>query len=516
MKLKYVALRIFSSLIALSLFSVYTFPGRTQGNSSDETGGYILTGAYSVDGQTVTYSGDKTISSTKSSQNVVLGKNGGVLYMDGVTLNKTGDYTNGDGSDFYAVNAVAAAKSASKICLSNATIDSKAQGANNLFASGKNSKIYAYKVNIESTKNSSRGIDATYNGTVVASDLDIYTQGDHGAAVATDRGNGNISVSNSKLATSGKGSPLIYSTGVIEVNNVSGEATGSQIVGMEGLNTTRIKNSVLTGANAKASESVYNGVMLYQSTSGDSSEGTANFEASDSTLTSKIESGSMFYVTNTIANIELKNTKLDFDSDKCYLLYAAGNDASNGWGKVGSNGGDVTVSATNQTLSGKVLCDGVSTVNMYLKNSTWTGSTVNDTTYTGSGKGINVYLGEGAVWNVNIPCTINNLYISSGAKVNGIDNLTIKGNKSNDYDGSGTKAISDFTIDRADFNSYYNISEVADEEEKEEASSEDDTTNSTNDVSNSDYTVIYICVGAAVAVILAGYIIWWIKKKNKK
>lgn len=516
MKIKHSVLRTFSAFVALSLFSIYAAPEKYQGKSASDSDSYNLTGAYSVDGRTVTYSGDKTISSAASGQNVVLAKNGGILYMDGTTLNKTGDYTNSDGSDFYAVNAVAASKSASKIYLSNAKIDSKAQGANSLFASGDNSKIYAYKVNIKNAKNSSRGVDATYNGTVIASDLDVFTQGEHCAAIATDRGSGNVSVNNSELATSGSGSPLIYSTGTIEVNNVEGEATGSQLAGIEGLNTTRIKNSVLTGANAKASEPVYNGVMIYQSTSGDSSKGTANFEASDSTLTSRIESGSMFYVTNTTANIALQNTKLNFNSNKCNLIYAAGNDASNGWGKVGSNGGNVTFSASDQTLSGNVLCDGISTVNMYLKNSKWTGSTINDTTYKGSGKGINLYLGKDAVWDVSAPCTINNLYLSSGAKVNGIENVTIKGTTSSDYDGNGIKSVSNFTIDRADFNSYYNISEKADQEEKEEESLEDDPSNTSDDANKLNYTVTFIFAGVALAIILTGVIIWLVRRKNKK
>ena len=496
-------------------------------SSSDETGGYTLTGAYTADGETVTYSGDSTITSDTAGENVVLAQNGAVLTMDGVTLNKTGDYTDGDGSDFYAVNAVVAAKSASTVYLSNAEITSQARGANNLFASGEGSTLYAYNVKIHSTSNSSRGIDATYGGTVVGYLLDIATEGEHCAAIATDRGSGYISVANSTLSTAGSGSPLLYSTGTIEVENVTGEATGAQIVGMEGLNTVRIKNCDLTGANAKASEPVYNGVIIYQSTSGDSSAGTAVFEATDSTLTSKITSGSMFYITNTTAEITLQNTVLNFDSDACYLLYAAGNDGSNGWGSAGSNGATVTFTGVNETLSGNILCDGTSTLNFYLKDSTWDGSVVNDTTYTGDGEGVSIYLGDGAVWNVTEACTVENLYVSSGATVNGLDNVTVTGTRQTDWDGSSITGTSDFTVDRTAFNTYFNVSDTKTETTTDttaettaaattaETETEMETSQASETVQQGTSVWVYVVIAVA-AIAVCGIVVGVRRKKGGK
>ena len=169
--------------------------------------------------------------------------------------------------------------------------------------------------------------------------LAISTAGDHSAALATDRGGGNISLTNSSLFTAGSGSPLLYSTGNVQVDNVKGTATGSQIAGMEGLNTILIKNSRLTSevTGKTASDPVANGVIIYQSTSGDAEAATgetAEFEAENSTLASDIQEGSMFYLTNTTANVVLKNTTLDFDSDAANLLTIGGNDANN-WGTPG-------------------------------------------------------------------------------------------------------------------------------------------------------------------------------------
>jgi hypothetical protein len=103
------------------------------------------------------------------------------------------------------------------------------------------------------------------------------------------------------------------------VDNVTGTASGSQIAGMEGLNTILIRNSQLSSTltGATASDPIADGVILYQSTSGDAESATgeaATFQAVDSTLTSAIQSGAMFYVTNTTANVVLSGTTLDFDS----------------------------------------------------------------------------------------------------------------------------------------------------------------------------------------------------------
>jgi hypothetical protein len=67
--------------------------------------------------------------------------------------------------------------------------------------------VYANSDTIATTADNSRGLDATYGGTIVANDMKITTQGDHCAAIATDRGGGDISVTNSTLSTAGSGSP---------------------------------------------------------------------------------------------------------------------------------------------------------------------------------------------------------------------------------------------------------------------------------------------------------------------
>lgn len=202
-------------------------------------------------------------------------------------------------------------------------ITASSSGSNGVFATDSGTAL-VNDTSIETMADNSRGLDATYGGTISANKITADTQGGHSAIVATDRGGGSISLADATLSTAGSGSPLLYSTGDIQVNNVSGTSSGSQIAGMEGLNTILIKDSTLesTVTGKTASDPIANGTIIYQSTSGDAEASTgehATFQSVDSTLSSAIGSGSMFYFTNTTADVVLQNTELDFDTDAATL-----------------------------------------------------------------------------------------------------------------------------------------------------------------------------------------------------
>ena len=353
-------------------------PGNPQdGKGGPNTQSYDYTGTLSgkltADGEEVS-SDNEAISTSTVDENAALVENGGTLKITNGKLQKSGDDTNGDNCNFYGINSILlAVGEKSKAYISNSALASNSEGSNAIFATD-GASIYSEKNSITTSKGNSRGLDATYGGTIIADDTTIDTAGDHSASLATDRGGGNISVTNSTLNTSGSGSPLIYSTGAIEVSGVTGTAEGSQIAGMEGLNHIKIYDSELSSTitDKTASDPVANGVIIYQSTSGDADTSTgerAQFQAVDSTLRSKIESGAMFYVTNTSADILLSGTTLDFDSTKANLLQIEGNDANN-WGRAGSNGADVTFTGLGETLTGDISVDSISSLDLYLLSGT--------------------------------------------------------------------------------------------------------------------------------------------------
>ena len=148
-------------------------------------------------------------------------------------------------------------------------ITASSSGSNGVFATDSGT-VLVNDTSIETMADNSRGLDATYGGTISANKITADTQGGHSAIVATDRGGGSISLADATLSTAGSGSLLLYSTGDIQVNNVSGTSSGSQIAGMEGLNTILIKDSTSesTVTGKTASDPIANGIIIYQSTSG--------------------------------------------------------------------------------------------------------------------------------------------------------------------------------------------------------------------------------------------------------
>ena len=410
-------------------------PSGTPGGGAD-TQSFDYSGSYSgvlvADGQE-TNASDQQYSATESDQNAALVQNGGSLTASKVTLEKSGDDQNGDSCNFYGVNSILLSVGDGSLAkVSDSELKATSAGSNALFATD-GGTIYAKGDSISTTADNSRGCDATYGGSIIGDSLTISTQGNHCAALATDRGGGNVSITNSSLSTEGSGSPLIYSTGDIEVSGVTGTATGSQIAGMEGLNTILINDSTLESTNegTTGSDPVANGVIIYQSTSGDAETTTgdaASFQAVNSTLKSSIDSGAMFYVTNTTANILLKQTTLDFDSDAAKLLQVEGND-SNNWGSAGSNGASVNCTCAGEDLSGDISVDSISSLTLYLTAGTsWQGAAVitsNDQASTTSEAPITVNVDASSSWVVSSDSTITKLNVAQGGKVVDTDGNTV-------------------------------------------------------------------------------------------
>lgn len=416
--------------------------------SFDYSGSYA--GAIEADGEDISSDGE-SFTATEADQNAALVQNGGTLTLENALLQKSGDDTDGDRCNFYGVNSIlTAVGEGSSATVSNSSLTATSAGSNGIFATD-GATVTVSDTSIDTTADNSRGLDATYGGVITADNVDITTAGDHCAGIATDRGGGTITAVDSTVSTQGSGSPILYSTGDIEVENLTGTASGSQIAGMEGLNTICIENSTLTSSitGKTASDPIANGIIIYQSTSGDAEAttgSTATFTAKSSTLSSAIQSGSMFYLTNTSANITLQNTELDFDSSQAALITACGND-SNNWGQAGSNGATVKVKAINQTLEGDIVVDTISSINLTLtKGSTWTGSAIiqdNDSATTTTESPISITVGKTSSWIVTDDCTVSNLTVKNGGTIKDSDGqtVTIVANGKTVVEGTGNVTI---------------------------------------------------------------------------
>ncbi len=337
----------------------------TSGNATVKIGNKSidLSGAYIIDGVDAVITGG-TYTSSESDQNVFLVINGGSLKISNAEIVKTGNASTNDSKrtldvsddyNFYGINSVIlVVGEGSSAEITDCTITSDCSGANAVFSTTNATANVSY-VKITTAGNSSRGVYATYEGTINADHVDITTSGAHCAPIATDRGGGYVTVTNSKVQCSGDGSPCIYSTGDIKVENVIGVSTGAQAAVIEGKNSITMTNCDFTviGGN--------NGVMLYQSMSGDAADSDATASCSELTMTGTTirngTDGPMFYITNTTSVINL-NGGNTLECSNGQLVNAA----TGRWGKDGSNGGNLSLNISGDSLSDSVTADDISSV----------------------------------------------------------------------------------------------------------------------------------------------------------
>ncbi|MDY3757736.1 MAG: hypothetical protein SO009_05545 [Bacilli bacterium] len=322
---------------------------------------------------------DETYESNTKDENTIL-VNGDVdVNMNNITVNKSGDSDGGDNTSFYGINSAILAKSGAIVIIKNSTINTNATGANGVFSYGGSSTtnnssndgttVTISDSTITTTKDNSGGIMTTGGGIMNAYNLIINTSGISSAAIRTDRGGGKVNVDGGTYTTTGQGSPIIYSTADIIVSNAKLIAKASEGVVIEGKNSVTLNNVTLTDTNNKLNgkSTTYKNIFLYQSMSGDASNGTSSFTSKNSKITTN--KGDTFYVTNTTAVINLENNTIT-NNDKSGAFLRIKKDS---WGNSGSNGGNVTLKATNQLINGDIVIDSISTLTMNLKNSNFTG-----------------------------------------------------------------------------------------------------------------------------------------------
>lgn len=322
---------------------------------------------------------DETYESNTKDENTIL-VNGDVdVNMNNITVNKSGDSDGGDNTSFYGINSAILTKSGAIVIIKNSTINTNATGANGVFSYGGSSTtnnssndgttVTISDSTITTTKDNSGGIMTTGGGIMNAYNLIINTSGISSAAIRTDRGGGKVNVDGGTYTTTGQGSPTIYSTADIIVSNAKLIAKASEGVVIEGKNSVTLNNVTLTDTNNKLNgkSTTYKNIFLYQSMSGDASNGTSSFTSKNSKITTN--KGDTFYVTNTTAVINLENNTIT-NNDKSGAFLRIKKDS---WGNSGSNGGNVTLKATNQLINGDIVIDSISTLTMNLKNSNFTG-----------------------------------------------------------------------------------------------------------------------------------------------
>ncbi|MBQ6317262.1 MAG: right-handed parallel beta-helix repeat-containing protein [Oscillospiraceae bacterium] len=287
--------------------------------------------------------------------------------VTGAVLQKLGgSASSADASSFRGVNAGVRVYGSAAVGLTDCEILATAPNATGVFAY-EDGVIYMDNCTVNVTGGGAGGVQVAGGGTLIGQNLTVTSASK--AAIRSDRGGGTLILDGGSYTSTGSnGCPAIYSTADITVRNADCISENSRAVIIEGKNSVTLENCTLIGNDQSTKEgSVHANVLLYQSASGDASEGTSVFSMAGGSMTCR--SGAMFYCTNTASKAYLTDAELILSEDGTLLIVSAGR-----WGKDGRNGGNCAFAAQDQTLEGDILVDSISTLVLDLTNSSYTGA----------------------------------------------------------------------------------------------------------------------------------------------
>ncbi|MBQ7429108.1 MAG: hypothetical protein IJV29_05530 [Butyrivibrio sp.] len=327
--------------------------------SSEGTLAYTLSDGEEIEGGTYT--------AENEDESAIGAADDTVATITGATINKiSGDATSADTSSFEGVNAAVRVYGNATVTIEDCEITSDAENATGVFAYD-GGTIYISDSTVDVTGGGAGGIQVAGGGTLYAENLAVTSASK--AAIRSDRGGGTLVVTGGTYTSTGSsGCPAIYSTAEITVSDAECVSENSRAVIIEGKNSVTLENCTLSGNDQSTKEgSIKANVLLYQSSSGDAEDGTSVFTMNGGTMTSN--SGAMFYCTNTSSVINLSDASFELSDTGEFLIVSAGR-----WGSDGSNGGNCVLNAEEQTIEGTITVDNISSLEMNLEQSDYTGA----------------------------------------------------------------------------------------------------------------------------------------------
>lgn len=403
-------------LLFLTMFSIATIAMAQPPSDSSPT--YPQGATYTLSKDTTVTLTNQNLSCSTQYYNVIQVSNG-TLNLKGCTFTKTGSGSSGDNSSFYGNNSTVYAGSASStgysstssasdvvINITNCTINSSSQGANAVFATN-GATINVDTVVINNSTSVSRGLHCTYGGTIVASNVDITTQSETSSTIATDRGGGTVTVTGGTATAEGSNSAVLYSTGTITANNLTGVSKQGEIAVVEGDNSVTINGCTMTSGSSNR------GLMMLQSGSGDAQGSNAYITVIGSTLITTGEDVPLCEVpTLNTGTLTLTDATLTVPSG--ILMYV---DYNTQWSTYGGTGNLILKTTQDTwTYNGYAEADSYSNVTVTVgSNVIWNG-TVNEDNEAAS---VTVTVESGAVWNLDDDAYVTTLVNNGTINCNG-------------------------------------------------------------------------------------------------
>ena len=334
-------------------------------------------------------------------------------------ITKSGDSTQTDSSELYGLNAALLATHGGRASLTGADISSEGTGASGAYGYAKSTYINLTDSKVLTAGNHAAGVSISMRAMMKTVNTEVSTSGDFSPAIAVRDGGGIFIAENGTFSTTGLYSHGIYSKGDVTVTNAIVKASQTKAAVLKGNNTITLINSTLEGN--EISDMIPHNIVLFSKEDDIGTMGTQYIEAKHSTLIA--HKGDMFHVTATHGKILLSNTDLIKHDPSAPLITVTGNDGADGWGTPGSNGGHLEFICDNQTLSGDIIVDSISNINLNLRNnSTYTGAikivpnAENGTPYKTNA---DVFIAAGSTWNLTGDTELTSLYNLGKINYNG-------------------------------------------------------------------------------------------------
>lgn len=303
-----------------------------------------------VDGEKEKYENRShtTLEAMNQGASVVYATNGVSLIMTKLRMNKTSGSTLDEDRRETGRNSALLADGGSSVLLEFCEVTSHSTLADGVSAFGDGTKITVQEGSVTTNRTGSAAVNAINGARIIVQKTDVNTSGNQSPAFLAYNG-GTVDATEAFGQSAGQASPLFHSDGMINATKCRMTSAKWTIGNVEDGQLHMNKNELKAGGIC--------GFLLYSTT--DDKEVNSFLNLVDNSIS--VTEGPVFFVTNNAeARISVKGNKISCKSGD--LMWVCGDD----WGVKGSNGGNATLSVDKQSLSGDILVDSISSLQLNL------------------------------------------------------------------------------------------------------------------------------------------------------
>lgn len=311
--------------------------------AAGQEAGYRAT--YYVDGsvEKEQYRSHTTLECLERDASVIYATGGVDLILTKLKLNKTSGSLNDPDRRENGRNSAVLIDGGSKVIIEYCELNSHTAQSDGLTVKGWGSKADVVEGIFNTSRGESAAMNAVDGGKITVKHPKIGTFSNQSPVFYTGL-DGELTISEAEGESAGQGSPLFYSSGVINAEKCRMTSSKWTIANVDGGRMTLTKNVINAGG--------FCGFLVYGNKH---PEETGKLELINNSIS--VAEGPLFYVSNTTSNtsITVSGNKISLKSHE--LMTVAADD----WGVKGSNGGFVTLTVRKQALSGNITVDSIST-----------------------------------------------------------------------------------------------------------------------------------------------------------